>query len=168
MSRSNFLKFAPVHPELRESTQIRQLPIFLRSARLQSLFALLVVVDQLSKWLVVEAGQFVQLNQGISFGLLANHYTELSGVVLFAVMIGLYYAFAQLWQKHSRWAAVFFAGALSNSIDRFLVGGVRDWLPIPLTSLYNNLADWFITVALISIVLTEVHQYFSERTLQKT
>jgi lipoprotein signal peptidase len=46
-------------------------------------------------------------------------------------------------------------GIWGNVLDRIFVGGVRDWLPVPgyelffgLT-LYNNLADWFLTVGCI-------------------
>jgi lipoprotein signal peptidase len=43
-------------------------------------------------------------------------------------------------------------GIWANVFDRVLLGGVRDWLPIPFTelllgvSLYNNLADWFLFI----------------------
>lgn len=46
-------------------------------------------------------------------------------------------------------------GIWGNVFDRIFVGGVRDWLPVPgyelffgLT-LYNNLADWFLTLGCI-------------------
>ena len=138
----------------------------LHNTRLLSVFVLLVVVDQLSKWWVVQAGGFMQLNQGVSFGVLAHDSGWLSGTVLLVVMVLLYQFFVDFWDKHSLWAAVFFAGAFSNILDRFFVGGVRDWLAIPLTSLYNNLADWYITVALIVVFLIEARHYFTTRTQQ--
>jgi lipoprotein signal peptidase len=168
MFRSLYSKFSWLQRTSAENTSMLLLPIFLRSSRLLSVFLLLVVVDQLSKWWVGEVGRFMQLNQGVSFGLLAHDSGWLSGTVLLVVMIVLYQSFADFWHKHSTWSAVFFAGAFSNILDRFFVGGVRDWLAIPLTSLYNNLADWYIAVALIVVVLIEAYQYFTIRAQQST
>lgn len=49
--------------------------------------------------------------------------------------------------------SLFLGGALSNIADRLWLGGVRDWLVIPGTRLYNNLADYAIAVAVIWLIL---------------
>jgi len=55
------------------------------------------------------------------------------------------------------------AGGLSNLIDRIVWGGVRDWLPIPLTPLHNNLADWLIVISCIGLVWLMIMQSRSSK-----
>jgi lipoprotein signal peptidase len=116
-------------------------------------FILLVVLDQASKLLAHLQG-LVVLNPGVSFGLLFQvPYQILSSVILVILLAGVV-----LWQKYlsrTKWAAVwFFAGGISNVVDRFLVGAVRDWLSVPLLGNKNNLADWFIFIGIMVVVVS--------------
>ena len=53
---------------------------------------------------------------------------------------------------------LFLGGAMSNIMDRLVIGGVRDWLPVPVLGLRNNLADWAIVGALIIFLIGEVRK----------
>ena len=106
-----------------------------------------VLIDQLSK--VLFAGN-LNLNQGISFGLKMPLITNFSLIVIFGAVLVI------LRKQISHYPlalGLFFGGAVSNLLDRFIYGGVRDFLPIPLTHLSNNLADWAIVVGIGLILI---------------
>ncbi len=42
---------------------------------------------------------------------------------------------------------------MSNIVDRLVLGGVRDFLPLPFVDMKNNLADWFIVGSLLYIAI---------------
>lgn len=117
-------------------------------------FFLLIALDQLTKVLAGKWG-LVENNAGISFGLgqgMIGAWWLLAGLVLIV-----------WWLRKKtlpRWFWILFlAGGISNLVDRFFYGGqVRDWLPIPFTSLLNNLADWYIFGAVSLFIL----KYFYE------
>ncbi len=113
------------------------------------------LLDQASKYLAMSLGMEVVINEGISFG------WRPAGEWLFlALAFVLGGAVALSWRYWSRApiATGFFLGGITaNLTDRLVFGGVRDWLPIPLTGLYNNLADWGITIAVL-LVLYELYR----------
>ena len=119
--------------------------------RLAGWFGLLLVVDQVSKGLAAAAGGgLVTLNTGVSWGLFsaADNMIWL-GFAGLLFLTWIFYFF-----KLNRWAQVLLlAGATSNLLDRFFYGGVRDWLKVPFLDLTNNLADWFIFLAVVSLIL---------------
>ena len=47
---------------------------------------------------------------------------------------------------------MFAAGVISNLVDRFIYGGVRDMLPVWGTSVKFNLADAYLLVFLVAAV----------------
>lgn len=105
---------------------------------------ILICIDQVTKAWAQTQG-WVNLNPGVSFGLLFR----ISPVILTALLVLFVFVGMTVWK---RWqlplgaGAFFWAGAISNIVDRVLVAGVRDWLPIPLTGISNNIADWWIAV----------------------
>ena len=103
------------------------------------------ILDQATKHIA----QFflpVTLNRGVSFGVLEGSY--LSYVLLFGFLLFLF--LTKHWRERSSFVYGLFVGAvISNLWDRFLYGGVRDFLPIPFTGIKNNLADWVIFLTLI-------------------
>lgn len=122
-----------------------------------------ILLDQATKvcaGLFGAAGQMIleqeNLNQGISFGLFSSVPNWIVMVITVSILVMLHKYFLMWWQKYPYTAVLFFAGGLSNIFDRLVVGGVRDWLPIPYTGLYNNFADWYIAIALILLVAREV------------
>lgn len=115
------------------------------------LFFGLITVDQLTKWWASQQG-LVSHNSGVSFGL----FHQLPGFLLTALLVVV--AAVAAWWWHQTWpeaklaSTFFWAGAVGNLVDRVLVGAVRDFLPLPLTTTQNNLADWYITVGLVLLV----------------
>lgn len=115
-------------------------------------FASTVVFDQLTKYLTTVFGRQVYLNPGISFAWLANE-TQAAVILLTFIMIvllGLRYGY--FWAKHPVATGLFFGGAFSNLIDRLVLGGVRDWIPVPFLPFQNNLADLAIWVSLAMMI----------------
>ena len=120
---------------------------------LKSFFAV-VIIDQVSKFLVQDKLE-VLYNNGVSFGFLGGNKTLLA-VALVAVMIGVWYCCKQFWLKYPLLAGMLFGGGISNVLDRILYPGVRDWLSVPGMNIKNNLADWAIFIAIISILYLEL------------
>ncbi len=119
----------------------------------------IVLLDQASKWMVGRMNPSIfQINSGISFGIFASPSGVQSGwkvMLLILLAIGIVASFRQLWKKYPLWFGFFLGGGVSNFIDRVIWGGVRDWLPIPLLSLQNNLADWAIVVGIAMMLFQE-------------
>ncbi len=105
--------------------------------------ALVVLFDQATK---VVAGRYftVYPNQGISFGLGAVLPAELVTATVSVVLaiVVMHWLRSGLLRRHPVSLGMFVGGAVSNQVDRILLGYVVDWLPVPFTSLTNNLADW--------------------------
>ena len=105
------------------------------------------VLDQVSKFGAQLAGWPMVLNSGVSFGWRpAGEWLTLGLVVLVGVGV------AVSWQQYHRApiiSGLFLGGVLANLTDRIFLGGVRDWLALPFTGLYNNVADWAIALAVI-------------------
>lgn len=114
--------------------------------------SLLISFDQLSKWLA-QTQEWVVLNPGVALGL--GHDISSETLTVFLLSGLLLVICWWIWSTYPtlRWPlALLVAGATSNLIDRVVMGAVRDWLPIPGTSLTNNLADWFISLGIILCV----------------
>jgi len=117
-----------------------------------------VGLDQVTKRLAASAG-LVTLNAGGSLGLGA-------GLGHLCWTVGSLGVIGWLWwqlvrprpahQAKERWSdlglALLVGGGVSNVLDRLAFGAVRDWLPLPLLGLSNNLADWAITAGLAAVV----------------
>lgn len=113
------------------------------------LFLVLLGFDQLTKYLAHDYG-IVQYNGGLSFGL-ANGW-QLSFLISVA-LVALFFVFKKMSLPGWFWS-LFFAGTISNLLDRLLYNGqVRDWLPVPLIDVVNNLADWYIFSAVMIYIL---------------
>lgn len=127
-------------------------------------FGAVVVLDQFSKFLA-EKSQLVTLNPGISFGLFSGIPPIAMNIVVLVFLGGMYWWWRCYWQERPIVAGLFFGGAVSNILDRIIAGGVQDWLPIPGTSVHNNLADWAIFVGLVwaGIVEFKVAQHKKQK-----
>lgn len=110
-----------------------------------------VFLDQCSKWLVtVWRPELILLNQHMAFsqdffGLGIEFWVMSTGILVFilALMVLRLPAAATLPP------ALLVGGGLSNWLDRWWFGGVRDWMEIPFIGLSNNLADYAITAAVL-------------------
>lgn len=119
---------------------------------------LLVLLDQLSK-LWASAQGFVVMNRGVSFAWLSAVSSEwlLIGLMLFG--LGAIWSLRQQLVRQPLAAGLVIAGITSNLFDRMWFGGVRDWLPIPLFDLRNNLADYALISGLIWLAAGELKRF---------
>lgn len=109
-----------------------------------------LIIDQISKFLITAMGWPIVLNAGISFGWRpAGEWLTISLLVLIGLVVALSYRY---WSRAPYATGLFLGGIASNMADRIIFGGVRDWLPVPLISLTNNLADWAIALS-VSILI---------------
>jgi signal peptidase II len=129
----------------------------------------IVVVDQLTKWLVVEqmnlrevkAIDFIPFlnfrmawNPGVNFGLLSAD-TELGRWLLIAITgsISLVLLAAALWSRRPLSAiglGIAAGGAIGNLIDRFTYGAVADFINMSGLGIHN---PWSFNVADIAIFI---------------
>lgn len=113
-----------------------------------------VTVDQLSKAVAAQYG-VVTLNTGVSFGLLGSN-DQLVATAIFVGFAVLGILALQLYcKKYPLAIGLFLGGAVANLIDRFLFNGVRDWLPVVILPVKNNLADWAIFAAVVLLFISE-------------
>lgn len=124
------------------------------SKRFFSSFFIAVLIDQLSKYLAQQSG-LVTFNEGISFGFLRQESVWLVAILI-GILLAVWYLCRDFWKKYPLLAGLLFGGGVSNILDRFFFSGVRDWLPVPTMDLKNNLADWAIFIAVVSILYLEM------------
>jgi signal peptidase II len=106
---------------------------------------MVIVVDQVSKFLVGNSGGEMVLNTGISFGLFSN-------LAIWLSLVGL--VVLSWWGRHTLTQqplsmGLIWGGALSNLLDRVVWGGVQDWLALPGMPFRNNLADVAISLGVV-------------------
>ena len=86
------------------------------------------------------------INNSASFGL---NLPYLEWIQLFLLIIlGVVW-----WQNKKAWGwLLMIIGGGLNLIERWRYGGVRDYWPLPLTSIYNNINDYLIAVGVIQLI----------------
>lgn len=146
------------------------------NTRVHSIVKHLVWVDQLSKLcatmllkgtvtLVPGLLELVLVrNKGVSFGFLASldrvQMARLKlAIMLVTLLLYLYYRFQRFYMSRLRLSAVelLIAGAASNLLDRFVYGGVIDFLSISLFGNHMftcNFADVYLTLGVILFLLS--------------
>lgn len=133
-----------------------------RSAERILLIALLLTFgfDQLSKDAARILGFEMVFNTGVSLSTFQHIPSEVIVVVTLAVLCVLWYVYAQLWKEKPVLSGIFFGAGLSNIFDRVWYGAVRDWLPVPGTSITNNLADWllFLVITAFAVNMLKEHR----------
>lgn len=113
-------------------------------------FLIALVLDQVTKHIASFAG-IVQINHGVSFGLLSGPWLT---VLLLIFFVAFFEWSCSRWHKlYPIASGILLGGAMSNIVDRIVLNGVRDFLPIPFLNIQNNLADWFIVLAFVWILL---------------
>ena len=113
-------------------------------------FSAALIIDQVTKYV---AGMYatMTINRGISFGLFSNRWLV---TILFIGYIVTFFFLAKLWmKKFPVFCGLFLGACFANLIDRVVFGGVRDWLPIPFSSLHNTIADWVILLSFLVFVV---------------
>jgi len=118
-----------------------RLPLFL-------LVLAIIFLDQVSKSFVGSILSFT-CNKGIAFGVGGN---ALMLSILVLILIAVFVYFEKDFLRKLSLLAIF-GGGLSNLIDRFVVGCVRDFIAIGLFPAFN-IADIAITIGALSLVLS--------------
>ena len=146
---------------------------FQRIAKFLSVSTLLVLIDQLTKWLAQTRffeGEFIPVNsffnlgltynKGAAFGFLANQSGwqrwALSIIALVAVIVIVGLMLKHYREKRFSYGLAFIlAGALGNLIDRIQLGKVVDFLDFYYTNYHwpaFNMADVFIFIGVFVVL----------------
>lgn len=132
------------------------------------LIAIGIVSDQLAKGIALQTATAV-LNTGVALSFLTGN-AELSILVsvggLLLVCYLLYDAVSSQQMHFYEYVpyALIFAGGISNLLDRFLYGGVVDFIRIGNFPTFNP-ADAMIGTGIVLLILIALqHEYFAKRT----
>lgn len=118
-----------------------------------------IVIDQATKFLAGSFGM-VTLNPGISFGWLSVFPSWALTLALMVLLLAVWWMTRSDWSTHPIAMGLFIGGAISNLLDRVIWSGVRDWLPVPLTAIHNNLADYAIAIGLLLLIARHWQTYW--------
>lgn len=118
-------------------------------------FLAALVLDQLTK-LVASTYVEVNLNYGVSFGWFEQVPAGVMTVLLIFLAVGIAYLLKRQWRRHPVIAGIFWAGVISNLLDRVLLGGVSDWISLPFVEVKNNLADFYLSIALMLLLIQQL------------
>jgi len=111
------------------------------------IFILLIVVDQLLVYYIYKFKNYlVVINDGIIFGSIENIITTI--IFLLIGLCILIYLFAKSSSDNVIYLVLIASGAVSNIIDRFIYGGVVDYIHFMQITTFN-LADIFIILGLL-------------------
>lgn len=115
-----------------------------------STFIFILTLDQISKLL---ASQFlsISINQGLSFSWQWGIPTQLLTGVLCCLVVVIFFLGKAWWVRYPFLSALFWAGIISNLIDRLFLGGVVDWWFHPWFNFSNNLADISLAIGAIGL-----------------
>jgi signal peptidase II len=132
--------------------------------RFTVLFLLLLVIDQYIKFLFVNGfgidGECVSLvlayNKGVAFSMLAFLKEYLKYIQIFIMLSGIIYLYLNknIFKLYYIPSALILAGGISNILDRFVHGGVVDYVywHCGFDFAIFNLADVLIDIAVILIL----------------
>jgi len=117
---------------------------------------LIIVLDQISKYLVVSNNLFYTLNSGIAFSIpLANIAAFVIGVVI--VMVLFFYGDKLVdGQSKIHAAALGFVmgGSIGNLLDRLRLDAVIDFIKLPYWPAFN-VADGAVTIGVLLVIVLE-------------
>ncbi len=115
---------------------------------------LVILLDQLSKYLVVENQFFYTLNSGIAFSIpLGNMIAFIVGML---IVMALFFYGDKLINIHNRLTSIslgfVMGGAIGNLIDRMRLDAVIDFIKVPYWPAFN-VADSAITVGVLIMII---------------
>lgn len=130
-----------------------------------SYFAAIFAVDQIIKWIFLNGfrykGEFIDLvlvfNKGVAFSMFEFLGTNLKYIqlALIAVLLGYLFGQKELLKSHTAVFGLLLGGGCSNILDRFVHGGVVDY--IFWHKWFNfavfNFADMMIDLAILIILI---------------
>lgn len=115
-----------------------------------SIFLLVIFSDQASK--VIFAPKVLNNSGAFGFG----------GQLPWLFLTFLALAILLMWWRKTTdprermTATVIVASGVSNLLDRILLGGVRDFIWWPILSVYGNLADLYLTIAVFALFFISI------------
>jgi len=122
---------------------------------------LVILADQLSKYFMTNSNLMV-FNQGASFGLVPS---ILWPIIIIPVIGFLIYELLKAGNSYSQIGLILIISAgLSNLLDRFFLGAVRDFIHYKAINTVGNLADIIIGVGVGVLVLSQGFQRKSNQT----
>lgn len=151
---SKISKKRVVHPHIANAKDDRyERPMY--RVVIVTVVLLVLIIDQVTKSIASLQGSVV-LNTGVSFGMFNSSWMTVALIVFY---IWLFEWTCPRWHRQYPIATgLFLGGGLSNLVERVAIGGVRDFLSIPILSMSNNLADWAIFIGLAWILFRETQK----------
>jgi len=120
------------------------------------LASLLVLIDQISKYIIRRTGGFYICNKNIAFGIAIPNFL----FWVFWIVIIFYLSFL-IYRKYQAPEAKFYvlilAGAFGNIIDRLRLGCITDFIDLKFWPVFN-LADSFITIGVLLLLFRSFRQ----------
>lgn len=98
-------------------------------------------------------------NPGAAFGIMGTVpglALWLSGIAF--VIIVLVIIFGRVKPFTRLGLSIMAGGALSNLLERIILGYVLDWIPVPFFDLYYNLADVFISLGALTAFISSIKE----------
>jgi len=118
---------------------------------------LLIIIDQIIKWWVINNPSFLYINPGFIFGLGSNY--DLFFWILMTIILILAFFVSKKEKKYYWVFCIMLSGAISNLIDRFFRGGVIDYFKIDFGyQLIFNFADVLLVTGLIIYIYQSLKQ----------
>jgi signal peptidase II len=119
------------------------------------IFIILIIADQLSKYLIRHFGGFYICNKNIAFSI------KLPEFIFWVMWLAIIFLLISLlFNKYKIQNTIYYililAGAFGNIIDRLYFGCVVDFIDLKIWPVFN-LADSFITIGVIAIMLTIIN-----------
>lgn len=116
-----------------------------------------IILDQLSKALVLPSNVPSVCNSGIAFGLLSGFHNVLISTLVLSVII---YFFARERRRIAYFAfALLIGGSISNILDRFTRGCVVDFIQLPFWPTTFNLADTAISAGVFLFIFSILFKF---------
>lgn len=116
--------------------------------------AILIILDQLSKYIIRTNGGFYICNKHFAFGLTANYISIILIIFLFIIILNSKFKIFNLTLIKITYIPLILlvAGAISNIIDRIMFGCVIDFIDLKFWPVFN-LADIYITVGIFIVII---------------
>jgi signal peptidase II len=124
------------------------------------LIILLILVDQLAKYIIRSSGGFYICNKGIAFGIILPSWLILALAIALTVFTGFIilnfllqaYPIERKFKISNLALALVLSGAISNLIDRVYYGCVIDFIDLKIWPVFNP-ADIFICLGAFLLII---------------
>lgn len=126
-----------------------------RLAHISLICIAVILLDQSTKVIFADS---IILNSGISFGWLSEWNPTFGAAMITLLLAAMVWFGRQWWLIHPIPSGLLLGGGVSNLLDRWFLGGVRDWGALPVVNLRNNIADYAITIGVIWFI----YAYFTD------